>query len=635
MKDDDRFNLFLTNTLDMEDLAQTEIPGLESLSDESHQAGKVKRHDPILVILGNPPYSGHSATKNDWTEKLLKEDLDGAQSYYKVDGEPLGEKNPKWLQNDYVKFLRFSQWKIHKAGHGIVGMITDHSYLDNPTFRGMRQSLTNTFNEIYIVDLHGNSLKKETTQDGGKDENVFDIRQGTSIFIGIKEKGKKGCKVFADDLFGLRKEKYDWLAETNFSKKTYEATKPNKPFYFLKKANTKGIKEFLDWIPVQEIFPVNSVGIVTARDKLTIRWSAIEMMNIIRTFAKQDVEIARTAFELGKDVRDWKISMAQEDLINSGLRPEKVQPILYRPFDTRFTYYTGVSRGFLCMPRGEVMTHMLKENLALTIGRQGQVVGDEYLWNLALVTDSLVDFNLFYRGGELLFPLYLYKPTEPKRKSGLTMMLFEPEESYGKEGRKPNISKQVLEMLEKAYKKKFEASPLSRGRGAGGEAFTPEQLLHYVYAILYSNTYRQKYAEFLKIDFPRIPFTTEYKLFVQLAELGEQLTDLHLLKSKSLNKPVAKYKGKGDDRVERPRYDEERQAVFINEKNYFEGVSTEVWNYHIGGYQVMEKYLKDRKGRLMEDPAHYCKMATALQETILVQQKIDLLFNEVEKNVIS
>jgi predicted helicase len=173
---------------------------------------------------------------------------------------------------------------------------------------------------------------------------------------------------------------------------------------------------------------------------------------------------------------------------------------------------------------------------------------------------------------------------------------------------------------------------VERGRG---EVFTPENLLHYVYAILYSNTYRQKYAEFLKIDFPRIPFTTEYRLFVQLAELGEQLTELHLLKSKSLNKPVAKYKGKGDDRVEKPTYDEEKQVVFINEKNYFEGVSTEVWNYHIGGYQVMEKYLKYRKGRLMEDPAHYCKMATALQQTILVQQKIDLLFNEVEKNIIS
>jgi predicted helicase len=284
------------------------------------------------------------------------------------------------------------------------------------------------------------------------------------------------------------------------------------------------------------------------------------------------------------------------------------------------------------------MQHMLKENLGLAIGRQGQVVGDEHLWNLALVTDSLVDFNLFYRGGELLFPLYLYKPTEQKRKTQ-TMMLFEPEESYGKDGRKPNISKEVLKKLEKAYKKKFAPSPLplSPGRGVSagrGEGFTPENILHYCYAILYSNTYREKYAEFLKIDFPRIPFTSDFKLFLQLAELGEQLTELHLLKSKALNKPIAKYKGKGDDRIEKPKFDEERQMVFINEKNYFEGVSPEVWNYHIGGYQVMEKYLKDRKGRLMEDPGHYCKMATAISETILAQKKIDKLFVDVEKKII-
>ena len=172
--------------------------------------------------------------------------------------------------------------------------------------------------------------------------------------------------------------------------------------------------------------------------------------------------------------------------------------------------------------------------------------------------------------------------------------------------------------LEKAYKNKF----------------TPEQLLHYVYAILYSNVYREKYAEFLKIDFPRIPFTGDYTLFIELAKLGEALTELHLLKHKSLNRPVAKYKGKGDDRVEKPKYDEEKQIVFINSKNYFEGISEEVWKYHIGGYQVMEKYLKDRKGRLMDDPGHYCKMATAIAETILVQQQLDALFKQVEKNVI-
>ena len=270
MKNDDRFKLYLTNTLDMEDLKQTEIPGLESLSDESHLAGKIKQKEPILVILGNPPYSGHSANKNDWTEKLLKEDVNGATSYYKVDGEPLGEKNPKWLQDDYVKFLRFAQWKIHKAGQGIVGMITNHSYLDNPTFRGMRQSLMNTFNEIYIIDLHGNSLKKETTPDGGSDENVFDIRQGTAIAVFVKNKTSKVKKVFHRDIFGLREEKYDWLGKKAFTTKDYETLKPTKPWYFLTQTNTKEIEHYTKWQAVNEIFPVNSVGIVTARDNFAI-----------------------------------------------------------------------------------------------------------------------------------------------------------------------------------------------------------------------------------------------------------------------------------------------------------------------------------------------------------------------------
>ncbi|MFQ6610990.1 MAG: N-6 DNA methylase, partial [Fidelibacterota bacterium] len=217
MEPDDRFNLYLTNTLDMEDLGQTTIPIIKSLSEENRLAGKVKKEKPILVILGNPPYSGISANINEWTEKLLKEDLDGAQSYYSADGKPLGERNPKWLQDDYVKFLRFAQWKIHKAGKGVVGMITNHSYLDNPTFRGMRQSLMKTFDEIYILDLHGNSLKKETCPDGSPDQNVFDIRQGVAIALFVKNKPSEGSKpsegykVFHADLWGKREKKYQWL----------------------------------------------------------------------------------------------------------------------------------------------------------------------------------------------------------------------------------------------------------------------------------------------------------------------------------------------------------------------------------------------------------------------------------------
>ena len=269
LDDNERFKLFLTNTLEIEELDQIDIPGLSSLSEESHFAGKVKKKQPILVILGNPPYSGISANINEWTEKLLKEDIDGAQSYYKVDDKPLGEKK-LWLQDDYVKFLRFGQWKIHQAGFGIVGMITNHSYLDNPTFRGMRQSLMKTFNEIYILNLHGNSLKKETAPDGSKDENVFDIRQGVAIVLFIKKKDGKGCNVYHLDKYGLRNDKYNWLEENDFDVKNYNKLNPRSPWYFYIPRDTEKIVNYLEWKKINEIFPVSNVGIVTARDKFAI-----------------------------------------------------------------------------------------------------------------------------------------------------------------------------------------------------------------------------------------------------------------------------------------------------------------------------------------------------------------------------
>ncbi|MBM3404539.1 MAG: DNA methyltransferase [Bacteroidetes bacterium] len=619
MKDNERFRLFLTNTLDMEDLQQTRIPGLESLSDESHEAGKLKKSEPILVIMGNPPYSGHSANKNDWTEKLLKESLDGALNYYEVDGQPLGEKNPKWLQDDYVKFLRFAQWKIHKAGRGIVAMITNHSYLNNPTFRGMRQSLMNTYNEIFILDLHGNSLKKETTPDGGKDVNVFDIQQGVSIAIMVKVKNKKGCKVYVHDIYGLREDKYKWLETRELAKKNYTLINPQKPFHFFKNINTIGLDRYIKWPGVQEIFPVNSVGIVTARDNLTIKWSPIEVLNTIRQFASMDPELARQTYNLGKDTRDWKVKLAQEDLKKSGLVPEHVQPISYRPFDVRFTYYTGVSRGYLCMPRPEVMNNLIKENLSLNAVRQVKTSK----WQHALVSDQITE-SCFVSNKtseiDYVFPLYLYKPSEEKKKKQgfQTMMLFEPEEEYGKEGRKPNISSKVFEMLEKTYQKRP----------------SPEQIMYYCYGVLYSNTYRERYAEFLKIDFPRIPFTSDHKLFLKMAEISEELAQLHLLKSKVLHNAIARYWGQGEDIIEKPIYDEENKRVYINKEKYFEGISKEVWEYHIGGYQVAKKYLDWRKGRQVDDQK-YCQIITAISKTIELQENIDHIYKNIEEKIIT
>ncbi|MCD4745250.1 MAG: hypothetical protein K8R58_03020, partial [Bacteroidales bacterium] len=620
LENDERFNLYLTNTLEMDDLEQIHIPGLSSLSEESHLAGKVKKDKAVLVILGNPPYSGHSANKNDWTEKLLKQDVvDGVpiQSYYKIDGKSLGEKNPKWLQDDYVKFLRFAQWKIQKAGFGIVGMITNHSYLDNPTFRGMRQSLMKTYNKIYILDLHGNSLKKETTPGGGKDENVFDIRQGVAIVLFVKLKDKKDCKIYYADLFGLRKKKYNWLDKNKFTVKNYKEITPETPYYFLIKRDTEKIKDYLKWKKINEIFPVNSVGIVTARDKLTIKWSEHEVWNTILNFSKLDPEIAREAYNLGEDARDWKVTFAQKDLKDSGLDRDKIEKILYRPFDKRFTYYTGQSRGFHCMPRKEVMRHMLEDNLGLISIRRSR---SSEIWKYAFITNrmiagatSITSLDINY-----LFPLYIYPEKNPqKKKSGKILMLFEPEEKYLT--KRPNIQGTLFEKLNGKYNKHL----------------TPEEILYYIYGILYSNVYREKYAEFLKIDFPRIPFTTDYELFGEIAKYGKQLSNLHLLKSELLNKPLAKYQGIGEnDRIEKIQYAENEQRIYINNEKYFEGITPEVWNYYIGGYQVLRKYLKDRKTRKMNDPRHYCRVITAISKTVQIQKQIDESYKDVEKNLI-
>jgi Type ISP C-terminal specificity domain/N-6 DNA Methylase len=619
MQEDDRFKLYLTNTLDMEDLKQTEIPGLESLSDENHLAGQIKQKEPILVILGNPPYSANSANYNAWTDKLLKEDIDGATGYYTVDGKPLGEQNSKLLQDDYVKFLRFAQWKIHKAGQGIVGMITNHSYLENVTFRGMRQSLMNTFNEMYIIDLHGNSLKKETTPDGGKDENVFDIRQGTAIAIFVKTKNGKGCKVYHRDIQGLREEKYNWLGKKPFKIKDYETLKPVTPWYFLAKKDFENIEQYEKWFSISEIFPVNSTGVKTHRDDFVIAFKPQDLLNRLRIFKdkRQPDDLIRQTFKLD-DNRDWKLKDARNAIFKEDNPAHIIQSITYRPFDNRFIAYADY---LIDWNRYDVMQHLLKDNLSLCYMRQYSG-SDPY--SHALVSDQMVDNRTFFSSKGVIqqAPLYLYETEKAKKSVAVsTMMLFETAAEYGKsKGKKANIAPQVFEQLKKAY----------------GKVPTPEQILQYCYAVLYSNVYREKYAEFLKIDFPRIPFTKSEELFKEMSALGSELVELHLLKHKALNKPIIKYFGKGkDDTIVKPHYDEEREYVFINDQKWFENVSPEVWNYQIGGYQVMEKYLKDRKGRQMDDAGHYCLMGTSIAKTIEIQKELDKLFPQVEKKVIT
>jgi len=616
LSSDERFQFYLTNTLEMEELAQTSLPGMASLSEESHLAGKVKKERPILVILGNPPYSGHSANKGDWIK-------DQIETYKKVDGKPLGEKNPKWLQDDYVKFIRFAQWKIDQIGEGVLGFITNHSYLDNPTFRGMRQSLINSFNEIYIVDLHGNSLKKEKAPDGSKDENVFDIQQGVAIALFVKRKGMDSKRVKHSEIWGIRNDKYKWLSKHDLRMKGWVELKPSSPFYLFVPRDERLSKRFQSYPSIPAIFPVNSVGIVTARDHLTIHWTSQQVWTTVLNFSSLDPEIARQAYQLGNDVRDWKVKLAQEDLKKGGPTKGNVVPILYRPFDIRFTYYTGNSKGFHCMPRGEIMRHMLQSNLAIILPRR---VETAIPWSHVFLSNHLVEHvAVSLKTIDYCFPLYLYEESGSGgsgRRSGFSRyqptFVFEPAAAYSV--RRSNISSNLLTSLANAYKRQP----------------SPEEIFHYIYAVLYSNAYRKKYAEFLKTDFPHVPFTKDYKLSKKLAEKGEELVELHLLKSKKLVKPIAKCEGSGDLNVVKVTYDENNERVHINPEKYFAAVPREVWEYHIGGYQVAEKWLKDRKGRTLssEEVAHYARVVTAIAETIGIQRSLDDLFAEVETSLL-
>jgi hypothetical protein len=614
MKDDERFKLYLTNTLDMEDLQQTEIPGLESLSTESHYAANIKKNEPILVIIGNPPYSGHSANRNEWTNTLLKEEIDGAQGYYTIDGESLNEKNSKWLQDDYVKFLRFAQWKIHKAGLGIVGMITNHSYLDNPTFRGMRQSLMNTFNEIYLMDLHGNSLKKEMSPDGSKDENVFDIRQGVAIAVMIKKKNARGCKVYHKDLFGLRKDKYDFLEKENFIKKDYELLDTKSPTYFFIKRNTSDIEYYNNWHKINEIFPVNSVGIVTARDEFAIAFEKNKLKERISQFRNLNFssDFFNSFYNL-KSTGAWDIEKARSELFKDNNYDNYYYKLLYRPFDERTIYY---SPKIVERMRYDVMRHMLRDNLGLITVRQVA----EGVFNHCFITDCIVEsrITLSNKGIGYLFPLYLY-PEDKDKKSLINLMLFDENSHSATYKRKPNISQIVFDELKNAYNKRP----------------SPEEILYYVYAVMFSNIYREKFSEFLKVDFPRIPFTRDYRLFEKLSSLGKELTELHLLKHRLLNNPIVKYRGKeNSDIIKKIIYSEEEKTVHINDDRYFDNVTPQMWNYFIGGYKVMEKYLKLRIGRQMDSPQHYTRLATSIALTIDIQKEIDKLFPNIESSTI-
>ncbi len=669
---DERIGVYLTNALEPPH-EHTGLPLFtQFLARETAAADRVKQDLPVLVVFGNPPYSGHSANKGPWIDGLLKGTLpDGgrAPGYYEVDGQPLGERNPKWLQDDYVKFIRWAQWRIERTGAGILAFITNHSYLDNPTFRGMRRSLMATFSDIYVLDLHGNAKKREIAPDGGKDENVFDIQQGVAIGIFVKAPGKTGpAWVHHAELWGPRSDKYEQLAADDVRTTPWRPLAPQAPFYLFVPQDVDRLGEYERGWKATEIFPVNSAGIVSARDNLTIHWTPEEVINTVKDFVNLPPETAREKYQLGSDVRDWKVQLAQDDIRNNGADDSRVVEFLYRPFDVRFTYYTGQTRGFICMPRPEVMRHMLgRLNIGLIATRQTRDQWDVLVSKAICGHKSCAAYDI-----NTLLPLYLY-PEANKTKTDqaywLTITLWPPDAA----GRVPNLAPAFVAEVEARtglrfawgggpgdWKSHRDASrsqlPLrSRPAPTDGEStqvdlatvaavsnrretFTPEDLFGYIYAIFHSPTYRSRYAEFLKIDFPRVPITSDPALFWRLAGLGRELVSLHLLDADAapvLLKPITRFPISGDGLVAKshPRYDEAARRVYISADDakagkpgqYFDGVPPEVWRFQVGGYQPCQKWLKDRVGRRLtyDDLTHYQRMVVALAETIRIMAAVD------------
>jgi predicted helicase len=611
----ERLRIYLTNALEPA-VKPAELLLGEFITREAEAAAEVKRDKPILVVLGNPPYSGHSANRSyvevsetiggrtrkrkqpTWIGELIED-------YKQVDGQPLEEKNPKWLQDDYVKFIRFAEWRIEQTGQGVVAFITNHAYLDNPTFRGMRARLLRTFQRLYIVNLHGNARRKERAPDGSPDENLFDIQQGVAILIAIRNPDNfaepaESAPVWYCDVWGSREAKYDFLREATLEAIDWTPLTPRAPSYLFVPQDTALEAEYQRGWCIPDIFPVHSVGIVTARDGLTIHRTPDAVWQTVCELVALEPEAARERFRLGKDVRDWSVARAQQDLREAGVPNEsakaRIVPILYRPFDVRYTFYTGRSRGFHCMPRPEVMRHLLAgENVALITTRaQSQ---QEPYWSKVLVT-TVPNEGHFATDINYTFPLYRYPDT--KGEQGALM----PEA-----GRTVNLSKEYLQAL----------------AGVVGQTPAPEAVLGYLYAVLHSPAYRARYAEFLKRDFPRVPLPPDKATFDALARLGGALIDLHLLRDPALNTPSCKYPVGGDHRVERVEYEEAAQRVWINAAQYFEPVPPAVWEYRVGGYPVCHKWLDDRKSAnlSLEERLTYQKMVTALQRTLCLQEEID------------
>ncbi|MEA2049180.1 MAG: type ISP restriction/modification enzyme, partial [Campylobacterota bacterium] len=600
-----RFNVFLTNSLEAHH-EQTGSLFSSYLANESKEADRVKKETPVMVVMGNPPYSGESSNKNNYIEKLLED-------YKKEwDGSKLKERNPKWLNDDYVKFIRYSESYIQKNEEGILGFITNHSYIDNPTFRGMRYHLLNTFDKLYIIDLHGNSKKKEVCPDGSKDENVFDIMQGVAIIIGVKKKSKskKLADLYLCDIYGKREFKYNFLNENSLKSLPFEKIEYREPdFYFFKK-DFELENTYLKAINLKELFILNGVGIVTAHDKFVIDDDKNILIDRYNEF-KYSEPIAKELhkkFEV-KEKKGWNILDGWNNLQNENDLSSFIKPIAFRPFDDKFIFYEDK---LVWRTVRQIGKHFNKQNITLITNRQCQTEKYQHCF----ISNKMIDFHLTEtaNANPYSFPLYLYQ-----------------DENSLENERVPNLNLDIVKEFEDKLKLKFVNEKIQNSElNIQNSTFAPIDILDYIYSVLHSPNYREKYKEFLKIDFPRVPYP-DSKTFWQLVELGGKLRALHLLEDDTLNDRIIDIDGEGSleivNKLNKKDFSVEETQVTLNINSEVSIVNIPLvaWEFYIGGYQPAQKWLKDRVGRELNraDLKHYNKIINALCKTDEIMKEID------------
>jgi len=569
-----RLGIYLTNSLEGGAIQGEMFTGFgfaQSIADESKEASKIKNEKPIMVVIGNPPYSVSSQNKGQWIQNLIED--------YKKD---LHERKIN-LDDDYIKFIRFAEHFIEKNENGIVAMITNNSFIDGITHRQMRRHLLETFDEIYILDLHGSTVRNEKALNGGKDENIFDIQQGVAISIFIRRNvEKKGLGVvYHAEIYGEREDKFKKLNESDIQKIKWSKLDYSEPYYFFVPRNFSELNSYGRGFRVDELFKVYGPGVKTERDKISIYFTREEGQRVVDDFRNLSISEIKMKYNLPKDSRDWSIERAKNDVIQNYNFEKYLMPINYRPFDKRWIYYTGTSKGFIGTPGKKVMNNIIRDNIGLVLARQ---FGGKKNF-ISFISNRLIEISSQPYAPYTLFPLYLY--TE----DGSKVL---------------NLKKEILSEIEKIVGK-----------------VTPEDIFDYIYAVLHSPNYREKYKEFLKIDFPRVPYPKDTKTFKELFALGAELRSLHLLESPKVNQFITTYPVAGSNVVEKPAYKDSK--VFINKDQYFGNVPEIAWNFYIGGYQPAQKWLKDRKSRTLtnSDIEHYQKMIVVLLETDRIMKKID------------